>query len=355
MEHFKHHHKQVKVLFVLKERTDYWGQTNPNKYKSSGLLNSATFIKDMLKAECIDTHIVEVVDANSIDREVTNFNADIVVLEAIWCTPEKLTELAHLHRHRNRKWIVRNHSELPFLAMEGISLQWMLAYTTIKNVHVSCNSPVANKDFSVLANIHKDIGHERILYLPNFIPTDLKAHHHKHHKDGIIDISCFGAVRPLKNHVEQAVGAIIFAKKVGLPLRFHINASRIEGKGEPVLKSLRAIFDGLHQYKLIEHGWLERPEFLKLCHTMDVGLQVSFSETFNIVSADHVLVGVPAVTSDEVPWMPKKFHADPTNAEDIADKIRVAVECGYKGQLNALAKYSEQSRCIWIDAIAALV
>lgn len=345
------HSEKLSVLFVLKKRTSYWGE-GAYTHKSSGLFNSANFVNHMLKhSSGIESHLVEVVDNNCIDREVTNFDPDVVILEAIWVTPEKVRELAHLHRHRHRRWIVRNHSELPFLAMEGISLQWLLEYSSIKHTYVSNNSLVANDEIALLIQLHKGIDPSRVLYLPNYFPTHndigLRTPHHKNH----LDISCFGAIRPLKNTLEQAVAAIMYAKSVNRPLRFHINATRIEGKAEPILKSLKAIFNGLEHYQLIEHSWLDRKDFLKLCKTMDVGLQVSFSETFNIVSADHVIEGVPCVTSDEVPWMPKRYHALPVSAEDIAKKISIAINDGPRQQLRALQKYAETSKHIWFETL----
>src|SRR5580693_4883569 len=94
------------ILFVLKKRDQSWGEKTSYGYYSSGLLNSASFINKMLKEEGARSHLVEVSDANSIDREVFRFNPDIVVLEAIWCPPAKLRELAKLHHHKSRRWIV---------------------------------------------------------------------------------------------------------------------------------------------------------------------------------------------------------------------------------------------------------
>lgn len=347
-----HNLHKLSVLFILRKRDNAWGQTDPQYYNSSGLLNSAKFVVDMLKEEGVRAHIVDVVDSNSIDREVFNFNPDVVVLEAVWVPPYKLKELAHIHHHRHRKWIIRNHSELPFLAMEGISLQWLLEYTAIKNVIVSCNSPVATTDIATLASIQHSKSTHDIINLPNFYPIAHKhAQHHCLH--GAINVGCFGAVRILKNHVEQAIGAIMFAKKLDMPLHFHINASRIEGPNT-VLKTLRAVFDGSKHYKLIEHGWLNRPQFLDLCRSMHIGLQVSFSETFNIVSADLVSEGIPCVTSDEVPWMPSDYHANPADASDIAEKMLKTFADGPHKQLKGLHKYVEASRETWIKELSKI-
>lgn len=120
------------VLFILKDRDHYWGQPNSSHYNSSGLLNSARFIKDMLVKDGVKASLVQVHDGNNIDKEVHAFKPSIVVLEAIWCPPYKIKQLVKLYP--KIKWIVRNHSELPFLALEGMSFQWVLEYAQIPNV-----------------------------------------------------------------------------------------------------------------------------------------------------------------------------------------------------------------------------
>jgi hypothetical protein len=66
---------------------------------------------------------------------------------------------------------------------------------------------------------------------------------------------------------------------------------------------------------------MPREEFLKVCKTIDIGMQVSFSETFNIVAADLVTQGVPIVGSNEIPWTTKLFSTGPTDSDKIADKL----------------------------------
>ena len=67
------------------------------------------------------------------------------------------------------------------------------------------------------------------------------------------------------------------------------------------------------------HPWLEREDFLALLSTMDISMQVSFTESFNIVSADATALNVPIVVSPEVYWASSRFFADPTNRGSIVD------------------------------------
>jgi hypothetical protein len=150
----------------------------------------------------------------------------------------------------------------------------------------------------------------------------------------------------------QAFGAIEFADSIGKKLHFHINAGRIEMQGGPALNNLKGLFQQIHErgHQLINHTWAPREDFLKVCASMDIGVQVSFSETFNIVGADIVSQGVPLVGSSEIPWLPDWYSADPTNSEDIANKLYrvykhpwVAVKASQVG----LTAYTNKTARIW--------
>jgi hypothetical protein len=54
---------------------------------------------------------------------------------------------------------------------------------------------------------------------------------------------------------------------------------------------------------------------------MDIGMQVSFSESFNIITADFVYGGVPIVVSDDVDWMPQHTRVSPNSALIMAKKM----------------------------------
>jgi hypothetical protein len=193
----------------------------------------------------------------------------------------------------------------------------------------------------------------RIIYMPNFYPQEYKKNRLDKSKE-YLDIGCFGAIRPLKNHMVQAVAAINFAESIGKKLRFHVNAGRIEMQGEPVLNNLRATFEQLYDkgHQLVNHQWTPREQFLDLCGQMDIGMQCSFSETFNIVGADFVSQGIPLVSSDEIPWACQFFNADPTDTNEIL----VALSRAYNyPKLNtylnklSLKHYTNQTRNIWLN------
>jgi hypothetical protein len=342
--------KKDRVLFVLKRREDYGQQHYSSVGLSTGLFNSATFVKDMLVDLGFEAQLQVAIDNNCIDRMVTAYKPTHVVIEALWVVPEKFNILRKLHP--NVMWIIRMHSDIPFLSMEGQAMGWLLDYLKQPNVLVAFNSERILREFGLYAKTAINYDASKLLYLPNYYPTTYVPYQKKSGW-GSINISSFGAIRPLKNQLMQAFAALDFCRARGLALNFHINAGRVEGKGDPILKNLRDFFKNLAPagHKLVEHEWCPRDEFLKICSQMDIGLQVSFSETFNIVAADQISQGVPVITSPEVPWTSQYFVADPTNMGDIS---RILQRTYNHAKINVvlnqhmLTNYSRQTQKDWL-------
>jgi|SRR5579859_3256210 len=62
-------------------------------------------------------------------------------------------------------------------------------------------------------------------------------------------------------------------------------------------------------------------KFRQLVGHMHLLLQPSFTESFNVVTADGVHEGVPSVVSTAIDWVPSRWQADADDAEDL---VRVA-------------------------------
>jgi hypothetical protein len=333
----------MKVLFVTKQRNNSYGI-------SVGLSNSATFVANSLRNNRIEAKVVEVVDANDIDREATLFDADLVVIEALWVTPKKMEEIISLKRHQKRVWTIRIHSKMPFLSNEGQAFGFINGYNKLQenfpNLTISANNQTFANDLGEVTNTFVD--YLPNIYEPNFPPIGRV----NKPPSSFLDIGCFGAIRPLKNNLQQATAAIIFSERIGRSLRFHINSSRTEQQGDQVLKNLRALFAGQDKHQLIEHPWLSHDEFVKMAHFMDIGMQVSFSESFNIVTADMVYHNVPTVVSTDVTWMPTAAQAVPTNTQDILNKLQDAYRypnSAIRKNKKALEKYNAKAIKVWLN------
>lgn len=311
----KHGHKKNKILFVTKKRLTSGGLPYAGGL-SSGLANSVKFVVDMLNKNHIEAIHEDVIDGNCIDRVIHEHRPTHCIIEAIWVTPSKFIELKKLHK--DVTFVVRVHSEIPFLSMEGMSMEWLLVYLEI-GVKVGFNSKRTYEDFKALVYNKKDV-----LYMPNYYKVT-KEPNPGAFNNSIINVGCFGAIRPFKNQLVQAVAAIEYAKLNGLKLAFHINTERVEGNGGPVLKNLRSTFNMMDHATLVEHPWLPHNEFIDLVKTMDIGLQMSYSETFNIVSADFINNNIPIVGSDEIEFLNSAYIAESNNTKDIIKKMGSAI------------------------------
>ena len=309
----------MKILFICNKNYTSGGYSTSEKV-FSGLYNSAVLVSEMLSEHKHNSTVVRVSDYNGIDRQIHLHKPNLVIIEAIWVTPTKLRELQKLHP--KVLWVIRIHSEIPFLALEGIALDWIKEYSKIKHVGISCNSGRACKDVSVVADS---------IHLPNYYPVkDFRDNTRKlfEKKSGyVVNIGCFGAIRPLKNQLIQAIAAIEWARSNNYLLCFHINASRVEQGGGAVLKNIRALFSGLEREKLVEHDWVSPTHFKEVLSMMDICMQVSLSETFNIVSADAVSLGIPIVVSSEVGWADDQCVANPNDTDDISRQIEYVWAC----------------------------
>lgn len=278
---------------------------------------------------------------------MVKYNPTHVFIEALWVVPEKIQLLAE--RYHRIKWIIRVHSNSPFLANEGMAIEWLKAYDNIRidNVLIAPNDiPMFNDLVAILSNPSK------VRYLPNYyIIRPLQGNEIVKHPEDV-HISSFGAVRPLKNQLTQAIAAIKFANSIGKNLVFHINATRIEQQGNNVLKNIISLFEG-SRHKLVQHDWLLHEDFLALISSMDINLQVSLTETFNIVTADSVNELVPVIVSKEVGWVDTMYHANPNDASDISTRMQLIWNGDRKtiARTNwlALHNYNSESQIRWLD------
>jgi len=345
------------VLFILKKREEL-DETGKKKIIETGLYNSATYLNTILNNMNINSNIELAIDNNCIDRLVTKNRPTYVIIEALWVVPSKFDILCRLHP--TVKWIIRFHSEMPFLACEGIATQWMIKYSLFPNIILGINSKRLLREVRFIVKLKNYFSEEdvnkKVVYLPNFYPTDTNIECNFDKKvddDDSINICCFGAIRPLKNQLIQATSAIEFANKIGKKLRYHINSTRHETNGLPVYNNIKALFIELNdeRYTLVEHNWKNKEDFLLLCNQMDIGLQISFSETFNIVGCDLLSQNVPVIFSNDIPWSKTKYNADPTDSIDIVDKLLLTYNNSrdnVETNIKLLKEFTNETINVWV-------
>jgi hypothetical protein len=88
---------------------------------------------------------------------------------------------------------------------------------------------------------------------------------------------------------------------------------------------------------------------------MDLGMQVSMSESFNIVAADFVWNDIPIVGSPEIAWLSELYKSDINLIDDIIAKLYFA----YNGKrvniqkinLFNLKHYNKKAVKVWLKTL----
>lgn len=274
----------VKIALIAKECVGSYGTTS--------LQLASEFIARYLTDNFnkVEGAAFTAVDGNSIDQIVTASDPDVVIIEALWVTPAKLKELIDLHPRR--RWIVRVHSKIEYLAQDGIAFEWLNDYD--KRAVIAFNSKKTAESFD---SYFQSTGNaRRVVHLPNiYYPGIAEQPVKKVECTNTINVGVFGAARELKNNLNQIIAAINYANETGKVANIYVNTV---GEDE-IIKNITAISDRAKgNFKIVPISWLSHVEFLNLVRSLDLGLQVSFSESYNIVSFDFIYMGVPVITSN---------------------------------------------------------
>lgn len=196
-----------------------------------------------------------------------------------------------------------------------------------------------------------------LIYLPNVYVHPYKSMRPAPRKlitPGVLNVGCFGAIRPMKNQLSQAMAALKFCRSLGLRLRFHVNSSRSEAGGDPVLKNLRALSDGEDYAELVECGWLELEDLvLYFRNELDIGMQVSMSETFNFVAANYVTAGIPMVVSKQIKWASRFSQTKDDSIDEIIRCMKRAWNwrCLISRNQKLLDKASHKAAVKWVEVL----
>ena len=186
------------------------------------------------------------------------------------------------------------------------------------------------------------------LCLPNIYHLEGERPKRKPYSGGVLRIGAFGATRALKNLLTAAGAALEIASGMRADLEFWISSGRNEGAG-PVIDAVRQMMHGVPHAKIVENGWQTWPQFRQTVRHMHLLLQPSYTESFNVVTADGAAEGVPSVVSDAIEWAPESWKAQVDDAGDIARvgrklvKSRWAAADGYA----ALVKHNRFAMDYW--------
>lgn len=125
--------------------------------------------------------------------------------------------------------------------------------------------------------------------------------------------------------------------------------------GQGIMDAVRAMMADLPHARLVENSWQTWPRFRETVRYMHLLLQPSYTESFNMVTADGVAEGVASVVSDAIDWAPSTWKAGFDRVDDIArvgSHLLADSHAAVEG-FQALAAHNAEGLRCWKDYLDA--
>ena len=271
-----------------------------------------------LRASGVDTSVFPVRNNVDLVKAIDHYNETHkeplthIVISAPWLSAHDLKSI--IHNWPRTKFVILSHSNVGFLQADpdGVSrlCQYVHLAETHKNLTVGGNS---HKFAEWLARAYST----QSVWLPNIYPLSEVSWHKPLGPDGTLHIGAFGAVRPEKNFMTAAGAALLIARSFNMDLVFHMSSGG-EGDQGRTAPAIDQMFENVHGAKVVRHNWQPWDEFIKTVSGMDLLLQLSYTESFNMVTADGILKSIPSVVSPAITWAPASWKADSDNVLEAA-------------------------------------
>jgi hypothetical protein len=237
-----------------------------------------------------------------------------VIISAPWIPTVELQDLAN--RFPQTNFAVVCHSNVGFLQADPNGVK--LVRETLELEMATHNVRLGGNSRRFCGWMESTFG-GHCYYLPNLYFLDGLPHRQRPFcGGGTLRIGVFGAIRPLKNLMSSAGAALEISRRLRVPLELWISGGRAEGGGETVLAAVKQMLAGLPNVELKLNGWQSWPNFRKTVAHMHLLLQPSYTESFNMVTADGAAEGVASVVSEAIDWAPDDWKADVDDVLAIA-------------------------------------
>lgn len=278
-----------------------------------GLGVSALNLAKVMKSHGLQASVSPVQSAGDITQKI-DASTTHVVISAPWLSPQDISGL--LSKHPGVEFSVIVHSNVGFLQADANGVHLIRQYIDLEQ---------GNLNFRIAANSKKGVRWLRsayqcpCLYLPNLYFLDYSQNSRRPlWTGGTLYLGAFGAQRPLKNLMTAAGAALEIANALKADTELWISSGRAEGGGGTVIAAMKEMLSGLRNIKLVEAGWASWPQFRDIVRKMHLLISASYTESFNMVTADGMAEGVPSVTSDAIDWVPSYWQAPCDDTGEIA-------------------------------------
>ena len=123
--------RKTRFLFFIHSGHEYGMENTPH-----GLINSARFlINELFDKLSVESHIMEIDEVSDkmalINDSLRFSRPSHAIIEALWLSPDEIYGLSQSHPLVN--WVVRLHSDIPFLATESTAFNWINGYNNLKS------------------------------------------------------------------------------------------------------------------------------------------------------------------------------------------------------------------------------
>jgi hypothetical protein len=190
----------------------------------------------------------------------------------------------------------------------------------------------------------------RCAFLPNLYHLEsAECPQRPLYRSGTLRLGIFGATRVQKNIMSAAAAALVIARQAAAEnAEIWVSSNREEG-GQGVMASVKEMLSHIPRVGLVEAGWHGWREFRQLAGRMHLMLQPSYTESFNMVTADGIAEGVGSVVSDAIDWVPRYWQACADTVLDIARVGRQLLRDPYAAAdgYRALQAYNRAGLVAW--------
>jgi hypothetical protein len=280
-----------------------------------GLGVAALNVAKILIRHGIKASVIPIVNVQALDAFLAkDSTVTHVEIAAPWIASKDIQALTY--KYHMVKFAVNCHSNVGFLQADTNGVKLMREYLDIE---------LGSLNFNVAGNSLKFIQWLRAayaapcVYLPNMYYLDYAVNANKPvYSGGTLRIGAFGATRPQKNLMSAAGVALELHEDLKVDTEFWVSGGRKEGGGNTILNSVIAMTQGIPGFTLKELNWATWPQFRDNVRKMHLLVQGSYTESFNMVTADGIAEGVPSVVSDAIDWAPDYWKASSDNVSDMA-------------------------------------
>jgi hypothetical protein len=256
-------------------------------------------------------HNVDVVNAIDQYNETHRERLTHVVISAPWLSERDIKAL--LCGFPEIQFVVLSHSNVGFLQADPDGVYILRRYLDLSKAFTNLRVGGNSERFVAWFQMAYD---DRIVLLPNLYSLAGYRPSKVWVGSWPLRIGSFGAIRPLKNFMTSAGAALLIGKYHRVPVEFHMSCGG-ESSGNGIVLAIEEML-ARTGVKLIKHEWELWDKFVQVVANMDLLIQPSYTESFNMITADGIRAGVASVVSPAIYWVPKEWQVDPDDAAGVA-------------------------------------